>query len=253
MKHFKVWPLALVLLAFQTSCVKDTVVVEEKPEPKVQVDFKAVVRTTPVVPVTGWYTNASLDSFTVTKFNYYISNIKLFSDNGTVYTEPESYHIIKHVEGLTNFTMDNVPEGTYTRMEFLIGVDSARNVSGSQTGALDPVHQMFWEWNTGYIFYKLEGSFNTLTQPTKADYVIHIGGFTGRYSCLQKVSINLGSGYKAIKGNTGKIHFNTHVEEVFTKPATIGFDDYYNAVGNPMFKALSDNYKDMFELNGIEN
>lgn len=247
---YKIPALALLLL---WSCTKDTIVVEEKPNPQVVVDFKAVVKSAALVPNTQWYTNASLDSFTVTKFNYYISNIKLVREDGSVYTEPESYHLIKHVEGLTTFTLNDVPEGNYTRMDFLIGVDSTRNVSGAQTGALDPANQMFWEWNTGYIFYKMEGAFNTLSQPVKGDYAIHIGGFTGKYSCLQKGSVLLNSNLKPKKGSASTIRINTHVEEVFTKPVTIGFDDYYSAIGNPMFKSLSENYKDMFELAGIDN
>ena len=33
--------------------------------------------------------------------------------------------------------MAGVPEGNYTKVEFLIGVDSLRNTKGAQTGDLD--------------------------------------------------------------------------------------------------------------------
>jgi hypothetical protein len=36
-----------------------------------------------------------------------------------------------------------------TAIKFLLGVDSLKNVSGIQTGALDPAKGMFWTWNTG--------------------------------------------------------------------------------------------------------
>jgi hypothetical protein len=50
-----------------------------------------------------------------------------------------------------------VPVGDYRALEFLIGVDAQRNGAGALTGALDPEHGLFWTWNTGYIFFALEG------------------------------------------------------------------------------------------------
>ena len=39
-----------------------------------------------------------------------------------------------------------------------LGVDSLRNVTGVQTGALDPAMDMYWTWNTGYVMAKLEAA-----------------------------------------------------------------------------------------------
>jgi hypothetical protein len=55
------------------------------------------------------------------------------------------------------FDFINVPAGTYTGMYLTMGVDSARNVSGAQEGALDPANGMFWSWTSGYIMIKAEG------------------------------------------------------------------------------------------------
>jgi hypothetical protein len=61
-------------------------------------------------------------------------------------------------------------------MEFMIGVDSARNNSGAQTGALDPTNGMFWSWSTGYIMAKFEGT--SAQSPAAANALkFHIGGF----------------------------------------------------------------------------
>src|SRR5262249_39442029 len=146
--------LGLTLLL--NACKKDTIVEDPQPElpplantndsTSLMVSFTAIANNKTLRPVYGTYSNTSKDGFTVTKFNYYISNIKLYRDNGTVYVEPESYHIIKHVDSLTSFSINRLPEGTYNRVEFLIGVDSLRNVSGAQKGALDPKHEMFWTW-----------------------------------------------------------------------------------------------------------
>lgn len=213
--------------------------------------FRATANGETLVPETKWYTNSSLDSFTVTKFNYYISNIKLIGANGTVYAEPESYHLIQHVEGNERFTISDLAPGTYTAMEFMIGVDSIRNVSGAQTGALDVANQMFWDWDTGYIFYKLEGEFNTVSKPFRDMYAIHIGGFSGPLSCLRSGRLVFPQALVA-DGGKSTVRISAAAEEVFDSPEKIGFDDYY-PVSDRTFFSLSLNYTNMFSVESVEN
>lgn len=131
----------------------------------------------PLVLNTKTYTNAANESYTISKFRYYISNIKLKKADGSVYAVPESYYLID--AGATpdsEIELNNIPLGNYTGMSYVIGVDSARNVSGAQTGALDTSHGMYWDWNQGYIFMMFEG---TSPQSTAAANILqyHVGGF----------------------------------------------------------------------------
>src|SRR5688572_26051549 len=94
---------------------------------------------------TGTYINQNSDTFYLTTYRYYISNIKLKREDGFVYTEPESYRIIEGNDSSScKFSLQNVPLGNYNSIEFIIGVDSARNCNGAQTGALDPLADMYW-------------------------------------------------------------------------------------------------------------
>ena len=206
-----------------------------------------------LVPNTKFYTNKSQDNFSITKFNYYISNVQLTKEDGTIFAEKESYHLIKHVGGSTSFTIVNLPEGNYKNVRFLIGVDSLRNVSGAQTGALDVLNDMFWEWNSGYIFFKMEGSYNTTATPTIGDYAIHIGGFSGPLKCLQTCSFNLSSPIVSKKDKVSTLSYNTVIDEIFVNPNYIDFETYYAAVNTKTFKQISDNYKDMFVVEKVEN
>ncbi len=201
-----------------------------------------------------WYSNSLNDSFTVSKLNYYISNIKLKYADGTVFSEPESYHLNKHLQGITTFTINKVPEGSYTAIEFIIGVDSARNVSGAQTGALDETQGMFWDWNTGYVFFKLEGYSKTTANPIPKDYSIHVGGFSGTNNCLQKCTFDLSNKLLLAKKNRqSRVNFHLHADEIFVNPAVIGFDAYGAVSGGKQAKTVSANYRDMFEVNSVEN
>ena len=256
--------IALVAAFVSTSCKKDTKT--ETPTdpiptpaptstvaPSVAFNFKALANSQTLTPGTKHYAGVYSDFYTVTKFTYYISNVKLMRTDGFVFAESESYHLIKHVEGATSFTLNDVPEGTYNHIEFLIGVDSLRNVSGAQSGALDVANDMFWDWNTGYIFFKLEGSYVSAGMPNDADYSMHIGGFKGKFSCLQKCSYDLKSSIVAKKGVQSNVFNNVIIDEIFKNPVTFGFDQYYSSITESTFKLVSDNYKDMIVLDHIEN
>src|SRR5690606_1551843 len=169
---------------------KDNLVVQEKG--KVEIQFEHFAGNSPlIIDGIARYTNAHGDGFTVRLFKYYISNVVLITDQGDRFVEPESYHLINQAESSSLYlNLQAVPAGNYTKVQFLIGVDSLRNVSGAQTGALDPLNDMFWTWSTGYIMAKMEGNSVQSTAPGQV-LNFHIGGFAGAYSVLQEVVLEL--------------------------------------------------------------
>jgi hypothetical protein len=239
------------------SCKKDDKIEVEIPskdiKPSAIFSFAAKVNNLPFIKNTKWYANANGDSFTVSKFNYYISNIKFKREDGSLFAEDNSYHVIKHVEGVTTFTVKNLPEGNYNQIEFLIGVDSLRNVSGSQTGDLSPDSLMFWDWSTGYIFFKLEGNYKNTTTPIGDTYSMHIGGFSGVDNFLRKCTFNLTNPVVALKNKSSKVFYNVSINEIFANPLVIDFDTYNVVGGGRKAQEMADNYKDMFVIDRIEN
>jgi hypothetical protein len=214
-------------------------------------DFRAFVNGKALKTDT-WYVNFNNDSFTVNRFNYYISNIKLKRNDGSVFVEKESYHLIKHIDGKETFTISNVPEGIYSDIEFVIGVDSARNVSGAQTADLDVVYDMFWEWKSGYIFFKIEGDCKVASDPNLENYGWHIGGFSAKNNCLQKCTFTLKNPLIAGKGKRSSVFYHTLLEEIFVQPQNL---DIAAISANPskMFKTVSANYADMFVIDRVQN
>lgn len=246
----------LLIGAITSSCIKDPKIETLPLTPAVVTfNFQAKVKNENLVPEKKKYTNASLDSFSVTKFNYYLSNIKMTREDGFIFSETESYHLMQHVDGKTSFSISGLPEGNYTKIEFMIGIDSLRNVSGARDGDLDPARNMFWDWEQGYIFFKMEGAFNSDKQPETGDYAIHIGGFKGPYACQQKCSFSLISPVSAKGGKNSSVFYNVQIDEIFVKPMLIGFDYYYENLpkGDKIFKDISNNYKDMFVIDKVVN
>ena len=246
---------AAVLLL--VSCRKDPEPVDEsQPAPHVlEMRFDPTANGSAVSFGTKAYTNPPGDSLSVTMFVYYVSGIRLVRDDGFVYAEHESYHLVRHETGKNRFELGGVPEGTYHKIEFIIGVDSLRNVSGAQTGDLDPAHGMFWDWNTGYIFYKLEGRYRDNTMSERQDYAIHVGGFSGASNCIRKCALSLPANLVVKAGSRSRIVLRAAVEEVFVTPNTLSFHDYYASLpsGDPLFQALADNYSNMFSVAEVVN
>lgn len=194
------------------------------------------------------YTTASGDKITVSKFNYYISNVKFKKNDGTYYAEPESYHLVyADANGGRHFHIEDVPAGGYTAITFLIGVDSARNTSGSQTGALDPVKAMYWDWIQGYIMAKLEGKSPTAGS-SDGTFRFHIGGFSGPNSALRTVTLNFPFTVELKGGAESTIPIKADVLTWFT-PNTISMATTHTVMmPGATAKKIADNYADMFSL-----
>ena len=193
-----------------------------------------------------WYINENGDSFTVSKFNYYISNIILTGPNGASYTESNSYHLLQQSD-LTSLTFDmtDIPATTYDSVSFLVGVDELHNTSGAQTGALDPLNAMFWDWNTGYIMLKLEGH---SPQAPGGNIAFHCGGFTGRNSAIRYYKLPLTPITVSANG-TPHVHVKADVLAMFKSPNKIDFStlSVVTTAGDDV-KKLADNYANMFTI-----
>jgi hypothetical protein len=200
------------------------------------------------------YTNANGDTYTVSIFKYYISNLKLKKADGSVYAVPESYFLVDEEDAASKtITLTNVPAGSYTSLSFLIGVDSTRNTSGAQTGALDIMKGMFWSWNTGYIFVMMEGNSPQSTQPyNKLQF--HIGGYKSMDNCIREVSPSLnGSTVDVRKGKSVTAHYKVDLSKIFGAPNPVSFAALSAVHGGPAAVKLADNYQTMFTLDHIHN
>ena len=134
------------------------------------------------------YINPFKESYTISKCRYYITNIKLNYSKGAV-KESNSYHLIDEtIPQSQSFIIKAIP-GNYNSITFMLGVDSLHNVSGAQSGALDPLNDMFWTWNSGYVMAKLEG-ISPFSKLQNNIFEYHIGGFKGLNKVVKNITLN---------------------------------------------------------------
>ncbi len=250
--------LLLIVVAF-VSCKKDKVA--EPPIPAepgtLKIDFEHMVDASPLV-FGQKFVSPKGDTFQISKFNYFISNIVITSNNNSTYAEPESYHLVFHSDPSSKtISITNVPPASYKSISFTLGVDSARNRSGAQTGALDPAGtaaNMYWNWNSGYIMFKLEG-----TSPSSPDInkiiQYHIGGYGGVNKTQRNFTFNFASTTANVSSLLNPtIHLSANVNELFKNPSLIDIAiEYYQVTTGTGAKKFADNYADIFTFKSVQN
>lgn len=186
------------------------------------------------------YTSPAGDTYSVSNFKYYISNVKLISADGQVtFAEPDSYHLIAQ-GGKTSFKLEEVPTGVYSKMEVAIGVDQAHNHSTDQFGDLDPSNEMVWDWDTGYKFLVLVGPYTGNTK--SGNLVFHVGGDPNYRVLTLDLPQNIDLKEKA----TYNLTLAADVNELFQGPNTIDFDVMNTGGHGAGPSMIADNYTNGF-------
>lgn len=248
--------IAIVILFSIGACKKPPDPIDEDPIPttgSLILEFDNVVGGESLVLNDSTYLNQNGDTFTVSLFKYYISNVKLYKANGDHYDVPNSYYLINaSVPASSLITINDIPNATYTSIEFMIGVDSTRNVSGVQSGALDPGNNMFWSWSSGYVMVKFEGT-SPQSSASQNSVLYHIGGFSGVNNVLKTITPNLqGNSIVITSTTTPDIHLITDLLEMFKTPTSMDFS-VINGIHMPgaNAKTVADNYADMITFDHI--
>lgn len=217
----------------------------------------------------GTYRNTSGESFTPTTFNYFVSNLKLTRTDGQEYFVPtdSSYFLVKeNVPTSQTITLQNVPSGNYKSVSFVIGVDSLRSTMDVswRTGVLDPAGDhtsasgMYWSWNSGYIFLKLEGT--SPSAPTDATgkntFRYHVGFFGGRntrtINNLKTVQLAFGSDVATVTAKQRPtVTLQTDVLKIFDGPATVSIARNPEVMVSPYSATVASNYAQMMQYKGI--
>jgi hypothetical protein len=255
MKIVKYFVTIILVTVFLNSCKKDKKTEEEPSQPtngKLKIAFNNMYGNSNLILNTTNYINNS-DTFKVSMFNYYVSNVKLTATDNSVYNETESYHLIKaDVANSLSFDLNEVPIKDYKSISFVIGVDSLRNVSGAQTGALDPANGHFWTWSSGYIMAKLEGTSPQSTDPAKK-IMFHIGGYKGTYNALKIVNLNFPTNANVTSTKIPQVNFKTDLQTWFS-PNLISFTNtpIVHMTGATS-KQIADNYANMFSVTSVVN
>jgi hypothetical protein len=267
MKIQHVYVLLFMGVTLLSACKKDKNI-DPNRKGNLRISFENKVGNQSLQLNSGAYQNILGEDFTVSMLNYYISNISLVNEDGSVYTVPqdESYFLIKEeVASTKSITIPSVPEGNYKSIRFMIGVDSLRSTLpiSERTGVLDPSGEgqgMYWTWNSGYIFVKMEGTSSFSTQ-TGNVIKYHIGGFGGYNSPtinnIKTVELSFGSDVAEVreeKGASGPmLHIEADVLKMFNGSTNISFAENPVVISGAFSANVANNYANMFKVDHVHN
>jgi len=249
-----------------SSCKKDDAPLYNNDiKAELSVEFDNIAGSSDLQLNTGIYTNAAGEKLTVNKLKYYVSNFVLTRMDGLVYTVPQdsSYFLVDESDETSHAPVLHIPEGEYKTLTFTVGVDSLRCTKdiSERTGVLDPTDKgadMYWGWNSGYIFFKLEGTSPSSTSAGNV-FMYHIGGFGGYSSAtinnIKTVTLDLTErGTPKVKqGKETNIHLMVDIMKMFNGSSNVSiaanpvvmFSDYSVSIAN--------NYTAMFRHDHTEN
>lgn len=267
MKKLLIPFLGLALLA--TGCKKEKEMPAGNELAPLSVEFDNIVGGTNLYLNSAIYRNAAGEDYTVSLLQYYVSNFKFYKADGTEYIVPQdsSYFLIKESEPDTRFATFYVPEGDYTKLVFILGVDSLRSTMDidRRTGVLDPSggmdEGMYWGWNSGYIFFKFEGLSDAapIDGSGQPKFRYHIGGFGG-YSAptinnIKEITIDLTTAGEARvrKDRSSNIHLMVDIGKVLSGVNTISIAENPTVMFSEFSTTIADNYIDMFTHDHTEN
>ncbi len=263
----KIYSILFFIAIIVSACTKDKdqIITPIGKLASVQLIFDNVVGSSDLVLDSQSYVNDFEEEFTVKKFNYFISNIEFKKADGTYVGIPQdsSYFLIKEIDAFSHTANINLlNEGEYTGIRFILGVDSLRSTMPKemQTGVLDQggyAADMYWVWNQGYIFLKLEAyKYQPKGGSSNIPYVYHIGGFGGyntpTINNIRTIELDFPGTLQANSSQKSKIKIKADLLKVVTGPNPIKFEENPTVMLTPFSAKVADNYVNMFSITSIE-
>jgi hypothetical protein len=174
--------------------------------------FRNCVGNRPLALTGELYSNSFGESFSVQQFKYYVSAVRVGDggDRGWAGEEGsegvdrghtdegegsevilKEAHLVDEGDSSSLVLHLSTDLADVRTISFVVGVDSLANTGGVQGGDLDPMLGMFWTWNTGYIYARLEGESDSAHSPAHR-FTWDIGGYKDPSNALRTVTLALG-------------------------------------------------------------
>jgi hypothetical protein len=210
---------------------------------------------------TGTYVNSSNESFTVSTLKYFVSNIKLKTTDNKIVEVPNNYFLVdESKEESQDVKLENIPAGNYNGVSFIIGVDSLKSTAdvSQRTGVLDPESDMYWSFNSGYIFLKLEGT--SSSAPDDHTFAYHIGGYGGSnqesktFNNIKTINISTGADKAMVRKNIApEIHMYVDVLKIFGTETKISIAENPSILFTEYSVNVANNFPGMIGYGHVHN
>lgn len=262
MNSFKIALLGLLWMTLLFSCDSAAETISPDDKNNMIIEFDQYVGNEKLVLNSKTYKNTAGEDFTISTLNFFVSNIALKKSDGTEVTFPDQYFLVRQADAASlKLTLKDVPAADYTSVRYTIGVDSLKSVSdlSQRKGVLDPASygndNMYWSWNSGYIFFKIEGSSPLSSDPAKV-FMYHVGGYggyTGKTpNNLRTITADFGGNTATVRKDISPtVHIITDAGQVFSAGLRISTTSMIHSPAAA--KPVADGYVNMFKVDHVHN
>jgi len=194
----------------------------------------------PLIFDTILYTTAAEHAYSVSRLEYYLSEIILFGAGSTPNDTLRGPYYVNG-SGTTSFTVGELPAAEYSGAALLLGLPQELNVTGGLPNTMENVN-MAWPdpMGGGYHFIKFEGHF--LDGATATGFAMHVGNNTYLPHAALGQSFTL-------DGRSGTIAIRFNLNELFRSPHTYDLSTGNYSMGDMMLMGqLRDNAYDAFTI-----
>jgi hypothetical protein len=210
MKQIKQWLVVMFIASAIMSCEKEPVI--ECPEAGTEVRFACLgTFDGAVIHPDSIYRNFENYPIKIEKVNFFMSDIH-FNELDTLKLSNPFLYRKNQDESINTFKHLLYDFGDFSSMSFKVGVSQPTNSSDPTTYSegshfsLYHAGDMHWSWNTGYIFLKIEGRYDTIpgSMDTPLNFAWHIGNDVN----LDSVTFNQPFSIEANKLNTINLRYD---------------------------------------------
>lgn len=239
--------LVVVLSVVLWSCGEEPVVT---PETKINLTFTPTFNGE-ALSIDSVYTNSFGQQFRIETLQFYLSNIYAHNAPDSVLLKQAFLFSLLQPQTLT---LEVAPQ-SFSSLSFGIGVPANlnKNVDPSQYANANPLsvqgsNGMFWYWNTGYIFSKIEGRYELSGAPNAPlmdTYAFHMGD-DPLYRVIQ---LNTGN-VSLTEGDVRTLNIEVAMDSVFnrtTDPIDFSIDNLTHTTTNfPLAERMTNNFSTAF-------
>lgn len=206
--------LLITIITLGLSSCKDDKIETPAENGAFTLEFENTVNGNPLVLNNQNYTNANGDNFSISAFNYYIGNVVLTKEDGSIYKLPESYMSIDAAKptSLLN-SITGIPASDYTQISFDI------------------------------ISVKLEGS-SPQSTAINNHLTFHVGGNAAIRTYTKALATS--SPLRIRDDKKPQMHFKVNAASLFTGKQNISFANLNFTENDAKSIIIADNY-----LNGL--
>ena len=215
-----------------------------KPTDHLTICFRNRVGERPLELSNAVYVDPFGEPFTITQCKYYVSAIRVTDRDGKEELLTSEARLIDQADtGSLRLVLSSGLTGLRS-IAFVVGVDSAVNTGAVMTGDLDPMHGMFWTWNSGYIYARLEGQSDSARAPAHR-FTWDIGGYRANANALREIVLVIPDG----RGDEGVVTIGADLLKWFDGKTAVRLSASPTChEPGALAMRLADNYATMFSI-----